>query len=318
MILLNFWDKEELKNGFRELYNLSESELMSILDCARNDEEENYVCDFCENTGVFLDELDVSHNVELFGKIVSTTTDDNKSLQQYGVRNLDDLLEQDTPISRHLLNYGIRVNVKRQELFIGKRRFELLKRGEKCRECIFGKDKCMFEHRESFCPYIKDISLLCNKLYADNSEIEMFLIASENEMLEYSTVKNFPEIFDTIEQLAEKLTKKHFSICQDWMNQKNSSFFMSFKVLYDDLSYKTDYLCGGNLDSEIEIDKYKKFIRNDYFDSNMVPKCVWDNIWVIKKCIYILLESDGYTPTIYAGIKHGINIPYDNLTIENI
>ena len=70
--------------------------------------------------------------------------------------------------------------------------------------------------------------------------------------------------------------------------------------------------------SEIEIDKYKKFIRNDYFDSNMVPKCVWDNIWVIKKCIYILLESDGYTPTIYAGIKHGINIPYYNLTIENI
>lgn len=83
-----------------------------------------------------------------------------------------------------------------------------------------------------YCPYLKAISHLSTKLYSDNAEIELFLVASREEMLSYSRVKYYPEIFDTIETLMKKLFKKELKIGDEWKNQKQTSYIVALNVKY--------------------------------------------------------------------------------------
>ncbi|MCR5653705.1 MAG: hypothetical protein K6F88_07890 [Ruminococcus sp.] len=122
-MLLDFWDKSNLVVGFMDLYGVSGRQMCEILERIQYNSEDDFVKVFCEETDIKLDEVDVSHDVELLGKIVSTTIDDFSYIKKHGLLHLDELLENDTPISRHLKKYGISINPELHKISIGEKTF---------------------------------------------------------------------------------------------------------------------------------------------------------------------------------------------------
>ena len=121
-------------------------------------------------------------------------------------------LENDTPISQHLKKYQIEIKPSTQELFFKRKRlFIFLIMVKTVKWCAYGDKQCKYsgmQYKNLYCSYLAAISPLATKLYKDRSEIEMFLIAPEEEMLKYSTVKDYPEIFETIRKLYGGMVRK--------------------------------------------------------------------------------------------------------------
>ncbi|MCR5653709.1 MAG: hypothetical protein K6F88_07910 [Ruminococcus sp.] len=186
-----------------------------------------------------------------------------------------------------------------------------------CSPCSYGKDVCDFKYKNA-CNVYKALHPLGVKLYHDNSEIELFLSASYKNMMEYSTVKDYPEIFETIDVLCRDLKIKDISTGYDWNESKNKTAIITVQVRYEDLSYKNGCIISGDADAEKELERYRCFLKEDYYDSNFVPNTVWNNIWLIKYCLEIITDNEDYWPEICAGIKRNIDIPYDNIRIDEI
>lgn len=317
MMLLNLWDRGKLAQKFMELYSLTGIQMCNILRRLRIDAEIDIIRIFCEETEIKLDEIDVVQNLEFLGKIVSTTVDDFKFLKQEGLVTLDVLLENDSPISQHLKKYEIEIKPSTHEMFYKGERLYIPFYNKDCEWCAYGYNQCKLS--KNFCPYRNAISRLAIKLYTDNSEIEMFLMKSKEAMLEYSTVRNYPEIFFTIEDFVEEWSKTHLNIGNEWADIKQHSYIVTVPVRYNDLSYKNDYIDNndGN-DADNIFEEYKGFLSKTYDYLEQVPKCFWDNIWLINICLSLICPLEEAVKSICAGIKHDVVIPYDRLKIDLI
>ena len=230
--------------------------MCNILKRLHLDAEQDNIEIFCEETGIKLDKIAVTHDVELLGKIISTTTDNFTYLRQTGLVSLDILLENNSPISQHLKKYQIEIKPSTHELFYKGKRFNIPSYGEEC-EC-----------GESL------------KLYSDNSEIEMFLSAPKEDMLEYSTVKRYPEIFVTVTNFVKDFFGKQLSIGAEWEKIKQNSHIINIPVKYDHMSYRSNYIDSNNgKDANNILSRYGHLCAETYDCIEQVPKCFWDNIW---------------------------------------
>lgn len=321
-MLLNLWDSDVLIRDFMKLYSLTEIQMCNILKRLHFDTEQDNITIFCEETGNKLDEIDVAHGIEFLGKIVSTTVDDFKSLRQIGLATLDVLLENDTPISQHLKKYQIEIKPSTQELFFKRKRLYIPDYGENCKWCAYGDKQCKYsgmQYKNLYCSYLAAISPLATKLYKDRSEIEMFLIAPEEEMLKYSTVKDYPEIFETIENFTEEWFGNRVSIGSEWSKRKQHTYIATVCVKYDNMSYRSDYIDGNDgADASDVLWRYEELCRETYDCIDQVPNCFWDNILLINICLNLIRSFGEPNKSIYAGIKHDVIVPYDDLKIDLI
>ena len=133
----------------------------------------------------------------------------------------------------------------------------------------------------------------------------------------YSTVRYYPEIFVTIDDLVKKLFKKELNIGSEWAEQKQHSYIVTVEVKYNDMSYRNNYISstdGG--DATDRYLAYEQFCLNPYDYAEEVPKCFWDNVWLISTCLNRICSSDRIYNEICAGIKHNVKIPYDKLKID--
>ena len=227
-----------LTQNFMNLYNLTGSQMCNILRRLHLNDNSDSVSIFCEETGMKLDEVEVSDDVEFVGKIVSTTTDNFSYIKKSGLVPIDVLLESESPISCHLDKYQLKIMPSEHKLFYKGKQFNIPVYGEECEWCAYGEDRCRFEdkrYKDMYCPYLKAILPLALKLYRDRSEIEMFLLASTEEMLGYSTVKYYPEIFVTIDDLVKNLFKKDAP--RNFHFETRTSFSFSLSLLLQSLPY---------------------------------------------------------------------------------
>lgn len=320
-MLLNLWDRDSLIQSFIELYNLTGEQICNILRRLHFDAARDTVSIFCEETEVKLDEVDIAHTIEFLGKIVSTTIDDFECLKQRGLVPLDFLLENDTPISQHLKKYQIEIKPSACELFYMGTPFHIPPYKENCRWCAYGDEQCRYSgerYKDMWCSYLSAISPLATKLYSDNSEIELFLIASENNMLSYSTVKKYPEIFVTIEDFIKDWFGKSLSIGDEWTKLKQHTYIVTVRVKYDDMSYRNNYISGDGGDANNTFLRYERFCCKKYDWVDQVPDCFWDNIWLINICLDLIGSFGETNQSVCAGIKHDIVFPYTDLKIDLI
>lgn len=167
------------------------------------------------------------------------------------------------------------------------------------------------------CQYREAIADLARKLY--NAEIEMFLIATREDMLGYSTVKDYPEIFRTIETLMDELFGKKLRIGDEWKKGKQITYIVTLNVKYKDMSYRDEYIsCIDDIDAMNTYDDYKKYCNNTYDIPEEVPECFWDNIWLIKTCLEVIHSNGNLSKQICAGINQSVTFPYEELNIELI
>ena len=318
-MLLNLWDSEALTQSFMNLYDLTGRQMCNILRRLLLDTDHDIVKIFCEETEIKLDKVDVAHNIEFLGKIVSTTIDDCHHLRQFGLVPLDALLENDSPISRHLKKFQIEIRPSTHELFYKGKRLYIPAYQEDCEWCAYGDEQCRYSgqrYKDMCCTYLQAIAVLANKLYHDNCEIEMFLFAQKETMLNYSTVKDYPEIFCTIEDFAREYFKADLDIGRDWSKHRQRSFIITVPINYGDMSYRNGYI-----DRETDADRnetfwhYEDFCGGIYDHLEQIPQCFWDNVWLIDVCLR-LIRSFRETSEICAGIKHDTIIPYDRLKID--
>ena len=66
-MLLNLWETDTLTQNFMNLYNLTRIQMCNTLRRLHTDSDSDSVSVFCEETGIKLDKLDVSDNVEFVG-----------------------------------------------------------------------------------------------------------------------------------------------------------------------------------------------------------------------------------------------------------
>lgn len=269
-----------------------------------------------------MDETDVVHGIEFLGKIVSTTVDNFEHLKQVGLVTLDVLLENDSPLSHHLKKCEIEIKPNTHELFYKGERFYIPSYGKDCEWCVYGDEQCRYSdqrYKNMYCPYRKAILSLSTKLYCDNAEIEMFLAASKSEMLEYSTVKNYPEIFVTIEKFISEWFNSTLKIGAEWAKIKQYSYIITVPVKYNNISYRKNYISSNDgADANDVLWRYQKFCNEVYAYAEQVPTCFWDNVWLISICLDLICSPGEISNFIYAGIKHDVVIPYDRLTIDLI
>ncbi len=319
-MLLNLWETDTLTQNFMNLYNLTRIQMCNTLRRLHTDSDSDSVSVFCEETGIKLDKLDVSDNVEFVGKIVSTTTDDFNYIKKVGLVPVDVLLETKSPISCHLDKYQIAVKPSEHKIFYKGKPFNIPPYGDNCEWCAYGDEQCRFDdkkYKNMYCPFLEAIEPLAIKLYRDKAEIEMFLMASIEEMLRYSTVRDYPEIFVTIENFMRDFLKKNVNIGSDWADYKQHTFIVTVNVKYNDMSYRNNYTDGSNgVDATDTYLEYERFCLDDYDYAEEVPKCFWDNIWIIRTCLNRICACDVIHSEICAGLKHNISFPYETIKID--
>lgn len=321
-MLLNLWNSNGLVRDFIQLYNLTGEQMCNILRRLHCDPERDNVRIFCEETEIKLDEIDVSHTVEFLGKIVSTTIDDFECLKQMGIVPLDFLLENDTPISRHLKKYQIEIKPSMHTLIYKEKAFYLPCREEECSWCAYDDEQCRYSgqrYKDIWCSYLSAISTLATKLYRDNAEIELFLLAPKDNMLSYSTVQKYPEIFVTIEHFIRSWFGENLGIGNEWAELKQHTYIATVCVKYDEMSYRTNYISAADgADANDILGRYDNFCGEKYDWVDQVPDCFWDNIWLINTCLDLIYSCGEATQSICAGIKHDIVFPYADLEIDLI
>ena len=320
MIRIDLWDRESLIKAFAKLYDISEEKMIKLLQHINTSEDIDIVDAFFDETQINLDAVDVSENVELLGKIVASTIDNNECLSKLGIKPLDILLENDSPISRHLKEHGIRIVPSNNTLeFKAETCYIPNDTDEECKWCIYGSKECIFyrkQYKNLYCDYRAKINTLSSKLYYDKSEIELFLFGEDQEMKSYSNVSDYPEILDTVDMFFRDFYNIEVNTGSDWKNKKQYSNILSFWVKYNDLSYKSGYYNStSEMDAVDVFDKYNKYNLEEYYSLEDVPNCFWNNIWIIRTVLYVLSPMASSSYTIYAGIKHDISIPFENISV---
>lgn len=322
-MLLNLWDYDECIKAFMKLYGITEKQMCAIFRRLYNDAENDNVSVFCEETGIKLDKISVAHNVEMLGKIVSTTVDEFQHLKKAGVITLDALLENDSPISNHLKEYQIEIKPSTHEFSYKGKKYYIPDSKEDCKWCAYGDKECGFDkpnekdifcehmdvspNKNTLCDYRHSMSYLSSKLYHDNAEIEAFLYATEDTMLKYSTVKNHPEIFVTIDNLIDDFFGDKLYIGKAWAEKKQHTYIATIPIKYEDMSYKNGYIdskknCLG--EARDKYGRYEDFCDKEYDDTEagfkkIISKLGYEDERVLLKRLqqggYLNHEKDKYS-----------------------
>lgn len=320
-MLLDLWNSETLMHNFLNLYGLEKNQFIAVFRALFNDPKLDIISTFCEKTGFKLDGLDIADSIEFVGKIVSTTVDNFASLEQNGLLPIDKLLEGNTPISQHLKKFGVEIKPSSHTLVFAGKQYPLPSNNADCELCAYGDDVCRYSdvrNKNLHCKYRQAVEPLAVKLYSDRAQIELFLRGTKESMLAYPCVKNYPEIFLTIEELLRKLFGKRLDIGNEWSKQKQFTCIVHLPVRYNDMTYRSDYIYGTNGDAQDTFSMYEQYCNETYASLEDVPKCFWDNIWIIRACLEVIVPPVASHSDIYAGICHNIEIPYEQLQIEKI
>lgn len=318
-MLINLWNDKELTQCFMQIFNISENLMKRIISRQSLNNEEPYIVSFCEETGTKLDSVNYTNNLVFLGKIVSTTIDNLNCIKKHGLVPVDFLLENDSPLSSFLKKYHITITPSKHEFTYKNHHFYIPSYNEDCKQCIFGDVECRyssFNYKDLACEYYKAVQSLSTRLYSHKSQIEMFLYASNHDMLTYSTVNRFPEILINIENLILKGFGTPLNLGNEWKEQKQCSYIVTLPINYTDMSYREGYISGSDGDAFSLLSQYGDYCEKTYYYPEEVPTCFWDNIWLLNTCLNRICYPDMSVGYMCAGMKHNVFIPYDKLDIE--
>lgn len=225
---------------------------------------------------------------------VTTTCDDLKLLKEKGLLNLKQMLGEETPLSKFLLEQGVTIKVEEKALIFNGTVYPILKSNEECGPCIFEAYDCqsIFTTKPTYkgCDYRNALSLLHSKLYHDKCEIEVFLDAEVSDIYEYDSIRYSPEILNTIEQILGFYDGKTYNLQDKWRDLPNNHYYiLEFDVpmeVFDSATTQSTYEWYWDIEEIIEQCGYSEFdFENDkispqfflnlFLLTNLVDKFIW-------------------------------------------
>lgn len=315
MIIINFFDCSSLLIGLSKLYGLDENTILRLNIEAIG--EENPTASFIKAAGIKLDSIDV-RQVMLHCKHIMTVDDEFDSLKKYGLMTLDKVLELDTPLHRFLKEHQIEVDVKKRSIFYKEKKILLIDSEQECQECYYGGDckhktwldgsENTLSYKDMVCKYRKSISIFRTKLYVHKSEIEVHLSGKRKDVHEYSRVRYYPEIIETLENMIFGIFGESPQLKEDWEKRQGGKYYcLDFDVNIFDFErivnrpYFEDY------------ESFFEFNEKPMYDLYSASPNFFANIYILKWALEILL---GEKPNIYGQLLPHVNIPFEDIGIE--
>lgn len=266
-----------------------------------------------------LDNYD-SNKLQIVSRHMTTASEDEvHSFLELGILDLRTMLQEDTTLSRFLLQHNIKVYVDEHEIEIKGKSYPILGSEETCVECYNGREQICTGY--SKCKSFEKLNHLSVKLYFYNATVEFFINASLEQMKRYSTIDKCPEILNTLDNVLSAVNGQFsttYNLCYDWMSQKKNCYILAFLCRLSDMKtfapidYRNAYQDYENLLCSCG------YNYSDYME-NIVPKRVYDNIFFLKKFISIYFyNSEEYGSLLPKGRILPNNIKLFQVDGENI
>lgn len=317
LLKINFFDKENVIESLSKLYGIEESTLVALCEIGNlHDDPTAY---FLSLWPVKLDEVDIS-NVELHCKHITTQIDGFASLRKYGFLTLQKALEYETPLKSFLEQRGIVFNFETKEVVYKGKDIWLIESDEECKQCFYGTEcqhkKSIFsdnetlQYRDFACPYRKGIKILRSKLYHDKGEIEVHLLGSLKDVHDYSEVKYYPEILNTIERMINKLFDEKVTLSRDWKELTGEKYYCldfdvnikNFERIATTPSYDATWY-----------HEFFQYCSEGCYSLDDVNNNFYGNLYLLSTGIPVI---SGETPERYGQLLVDTKIPMEKINIE--
>lgn len=226
---------------------------------------------------------------------------DKESFLAYGIFNLKKMLQEKTPLSDFIKNYGIAVNVDNRKMFINQKAYPITSYGEPCEFCFKGREMPCNAYFK--CDARKDMEHLGLKLYKYGATVEFFIHATIDEMERYSSIRRCPEILQTLDKIVSSIdgfNTSTYRMSYDWMREKTECYILEFPVRLRDMETYApiDYnRAWYEISDCLEQSGYN---YNDYYE-RLIPQNVLDNMVFLKWFISVYF---------YDSKKLGSLLPY--------
>lgn len=261
-----------------------------------------------------LNEYDSSQMQIVCRHMTTSTEDEIHSFMDKGILDLKTMLQEDTPLSRFLLEHKIKVNVDEHKIEIKGKTYPILRDQEICPECYNGRERICTGY--SRCDSFKKLTYLATKLYYYDATVECFIHATLDEMKDYSTISSCPEILNTLDDVRSAVNG-HFSttynLCYDWMAKKRKCYVLEYASRWSKMetfapmNYREAY-------REYESLLYScGFDFTDYMEET-IPKKIYDNITFLRRFISIYF----YNEEEYGSLLAGNSVPPEALKVFEV
>lgn len=249
-----------------------------------------FMCfDFVKKFNLPVDKIDTT-NVFITAKHITTLFDKDSTLKKYGLLNLKDVLEKDTPLRRFLEKRGIKFDVNRKKIEISEMELDLFRCNNDCKPCSFNRNKCV-----QFSPeYRKAIDLIDIKLYTDKAETEVFLCGKDDELEKYPFITRHPEILNNIDNLLTAM-QMPLNLSRQWAELQIAQYYiLEFDVSIEALECIPECIYDEKPSYEV-FDKYFDFLgyTENHFVSNLIPNRFYSNVFLVKNSLDVFFYGTG-------------------------
>lgn len=242
-----------------------------------------------------LNEYDSSQLAIVCRHMTTSAEDEIHSFIDKGILDLRAMLQEDTPLSRFLLQHKIKVYVDEHKIEINGKSYPILHSKEICSECYEGRERTCTGY--SRCDSFKNLTHLASKLYYYEATVECFIYSTLERMKSYSTVARCPEILNTLDDVRSAVNGQFsttYNLCYDWMAKKKNCYVLEYASPWSEMetfapiNYREAYreyesllyLCG--------------FDFSDYME-HAIPKRIYDNIAFLRRFVSIYFyDSEEY------------------------
>lgn len=277
-IEIDFWNSDSILKSMSQIYNVPENNIIQLMQEFYN--QSDLLSCFFERYNIRPD----VHNLDglfikckLIGKYP-----DKGLLETKGLMSLMELLKREESfLVRFLKEEGIHIDV----------------------------DKLTFQFHEKIIE-IDPESDLGNKLCYDHGEIEAFYYAADDYMIDYSVVKQYPEILFTIDSFIENNIGESSNLGNKWSELVSGFDMLSFYVNLNDTTY-----INGCSDDWQEAFLYEEYYEGNYPYTDSYPKLLYMNLWLLNtgiECLRGELNSE-----FCLGVQSDVLIPYSELKITH-
>lgn len=242
-----------------------------------------------------------SNNMSIICRHMTTASEaDKQSFVNLGIFNLKRMLQEKTPLSAFLENYGIKVDVDNRRIIINQKSFPITSYGEPCTFCFKGRETPCNAYFK--CDPRKDMEHLGLKLYKYGATVEFFTHATVEQMGRYSSIRRSPEILQTLDKIVSSINgygTSAYRMSYDWMKTKTECYVLEFPAKLSDMETYAPIDYDHAWDEISDCLEQSGYNYRDY-NSRRIPQNVLDNMvflrWFISIYFYDSEELGSLLP----------------------
>jgi hypothetical protein len=293
-ILFDFFNEThtEWLKSFSAYFRLSEEGVASYFDELNPDELTPGK--LTQDLNINLTDYD-SNNLSIICRHMTTASRaDKESFSFHGILDLKSMLQEKTPLSDFIKDYGITIDVENRKMFINQQLYPITSYGESCEFCF--KERKIPCESYFKCDPRKDMDHLGLKLYKYGATVEFFTHATMGQMESYSSIQRCPEILQTLDKIVSSINgfdRSAYKMSYDWIKAKPECYILEFPVQLNNMETYAPIEYDRAWYEISDCLEQSGYNHSDYCE-RLIPQNVLDNMVFLKRFISIYFyDSEG-------------------------